>query len=582
VKLYDKNLVHKATLENIVRSEISEGINAEYTLTVTTIIEDATKAYLNHNHIVEADDNYFNIAAYRIYRSGAAQLIDLECEQVSYDLNDPAYDKEYFTEDGTPTYILGKILQGTGFSVGTVEFTKVATYSIQQKMSRRSILLEFASYIGAEIKFDKYTVSLLTRRGADTGIEFKIGKNIKGIEKYIDARNMVDGQPTVAYDLNVVELRSLPEFGALEAFALGDTVRILDSELGIDANVRIVRYHFDPVKRINSSLEALNFFSTLSDTIYRIQRDTVQKDELYYGARIGPENGFESIRSDNMARGVFNADLFALQAGDGSGGNWENKVYFDPVEGKYIFDGLLSASAIEAVSAAIDVVISNTVIVNNLYAEKGNISELTVDQLDTSTMVQKYLNGDKSDLHYIKIYEQNIEFIEAQTSGQSAQLLNRSGQPLYWVDENHAGSTTNETDWPIMVYVYTEYVKLKHYFELDSQSGYMIPKMVWGTGFGDGDKGKAFIFKDNDGLVFQYVNSAGITREIRLGEAGVSGTGEDLSSIALYADGMITSYGDGAVYDWDWIKDGSGQITSITNNTTNNTTTITWNAGNKP
>lgn len=540
MKLYDKNLAQKGTLENIVNAEISEGINAEYTLTVTTIIEDATKAYLNHNHIVEADDNYFNIAAYRIYRSGAAQLIDLECEQVSYDLNDPDYDKEYFTEDGTPTYILGKILQGTGFTVGTVEFASVVTYSIQQKMSRRSILLEFASYIGAEIKFDKYTVSLLIRRGADTGIEFKIGKNIKGIEKHIDARKMVDGQPTVAYDLNVVELRSLLEFGALEAFSLGDTVRVLDSDLGIDTNVRIVRYHYDPVRRINSQLELLNFFSTLSDTIFRIQRDTVYKGALYHGIRISPENGFEAIRSDGASEAKFNSDVFAMRAKDDQG-VMKDRLYFDPIKGNYVFDGLLSATMIEALEAEFDVTVSNVTITNVLAAETGYIAQLTVDQLDTSTKVQRYLNHDTSDVNYIKIHSQHIEFITASTDGGSTeQALDRQGNALYWKDDSHDVVTLNESDYPVLMYKYEEVIKAKISF--DNVGGIYTPRITLGAGDGVTDKSaKAEIYKGQTGLEVNYYKSnTGDQLQLILSDEGIIQTGNTgavgIRNIAISAE----------------------------------------------
>ena len=79
-----------------------------------------------------------------------------------------------------------------------------------------------------------------------------------------------------------------------------------------------------------------------------------------------------------MARSVFNADTFAMQSGDGSGSNWTNKLYFDPVSGKYIFDGELSANIINALSV---------LITPNLYADKGYIAELTVDMLDTGNKV---------------------------------------------------------------------------------------------------------------------------------------------------------------------------------------------------
>lgn len=540
MELYDKNLVFKASIGNIIDAKIEEGINAEYTLTFTTLVEAATEPYLNENHIVKAEDNYFNIAAYAKRRRGAARIIEVECEHVSYDLNDETYDKEYFVVDGTPNYILGKILEGTGFTAGAVEFATVATYSAQEKLSRRCLLMEFASYIGAEIKFDKYSISLLQRRGADTGVEFKISKNIRGIEKYVDARKKVNGQPLIAYDIDVVELRTLPGFGVLEEFALGDTVRVLDSDLGIDTNVRVVKYQYDPIRRINSLLEIQNNFSTLSDTIFRIQRDTVIKGELYYGARISPEHGFESIRSDKMARTVMNADEFAMQVGDGSGTNWANKIYFDPIIGKYVFDGELSATMIEALEAQFDVTVSNVTITNVLAAETGYIAQLTVDQLDTSTKVQRYLAQDTSDVNYIKIYEQRFEFIEATTTGaQTEQATDRHGSLLYWKDDDYNIVTLEETDYPVLMYVYTEKVKLSITFE--EISGVYTPKIT--MGLGDGVKpmsAKAEIFKGQTGLELNYYQSnTEALRQVIIDDTGIRQVGNTgtagLRNIAVQA-----------------------------------------------
>lgn len=311
--------------------------------------------------------------------------------------------------------------------------------------------------------------------------------------------------------------------------------------------------------------------------------DYLKTDTLYHGIRITTENGFEAIRSDNYARTYFNSDTFAMQVGDGTGDSWTNKVYFDPVKGNYVFDGVLSANVIQAVEAEIDVVISETTVTQVLYAEKGNISELTVDQLDTSDMVQKYLQSDKSSVHYIKIFGQHMQFIEADTDGsQSAQLLDRKGRPMYWLDEERTSVTYTETDWPVMVYVYVEHVKLDLLFEQDPVSGFQVPKMIWGAGSGEGDKEKGFIYKDNTGLVLEYVASSGKRYTFRLGENGVEVPFHPLSGIDLYADGMITHHGPAADMDWSWTKDGSGRITSITNNTSSVTTTVTWSSGNKP
>ena len=65
------------------------------------------------------------------------------------------------------------------------------------------------------------------------------------------------------------------------------------------------------------------------------------------------------------ARAYFKSDGMKFQSGDGSG-TWKDRLYYDydseTDETVLVFDGLLSAGAIEAVSAAIDIVISNTTV----------------------------------------------------------------------------------------------------------------------------------------------------------------------------------------------------------------------------
>lgn len=260
-------------------------------------------------------------------------------------------------------------------------------------------------------------------------------------------------------------------------------------------------------------------------------------------------------------------------------------LYFDPDSGTYRFGGLLTADAIDAIKGEIDVVVSYTTITQVLAAEKGNISELTVDQLDTSDMVQRYLNGDTSNVNFIKIYGQNIEFIEAtvKDGAPTAQLLDRKQRPLYWLDAERTGVTLDVTPYPVTVYQYDieNRKKLTIGFEIDPQTGNAIPRMTWGAG-DQNDYAKGYILKDETGLRFRYQKASGDWVELALGENGIEGTNAALTSLDIYSDGMISEYDDGTVYDWSWTKDGSGRITEITNNTTQKSATISWNAGAKP
>jgi hypothetical protein len=282
------------------------------------------------------------------------------------------------------------------------------------------------------------------------------------------------------------------------------------------------------------------------------------KDLLKY-----TDGELESTRSDKMARSVFNADTFAMQVGDGSGSNWTNKLYFDPVLGKYVFDGTLSAEMIEALEAQFDVTVSNVTITNVLAAETGYIAQLTVDSVETSTKVQNYLAESTEDVNYIKIFGQYIQFVTASTDGsQTEQARDRHGALLYWKDEDKEAVVLDETDWPVMIYVYTEQIKAEFGFE--NTDGIYVPKIT--LGLGDGvtpNSAKAEIYKGQTGLEINYYRSnTGELRQIKLADDGIFITPYDLEQLDFYSNGFTAKYS-GETILWNYEKDGSGRITEL-------------------
>jgi hypothetical protein len=374
---------------------IEEEINRAFTLSFSTVLDEKSE-YINHNNIVEIEDNYFNITYFKKNRNDSL-TIEADCEHISYDLNKEEYDKEFFTADGTPEYILGKILEGTGFTIGTIEFTNVQTFSIQEPMSRRGLLVLFAEYLGGELLFEKYTISILQSRGQDKGVQFKVGKNIRGISKEVDNRKPVNGLPKIAYDVDVIELSELPEYGDLEKVSLGDTVKVIDPDLDIEVDQRIVKYGYNPIRKINSTVEIANFIDDLSDTIFNIQRTTVIKEKVYNGIKIGPENGFEAIRSDKKARTVMNAtEGIKIQKGDGLGAYTD--VIFLDTNGNAVFQGKVQAS--DFVGGTIDIGTGAFTVDNqgNITVTMGSINlgsgTFTVDNLGNMVATSGYFNGD--------------------------------------------------------------------------------------------------------------------------------------------------------------------------------------------
>ena len=515
ITLFDKTTKSKlALLDDIIIEDsisITRQINGEFTLKFEALEADLKSAYFKSEAYIDIEGFYFDIAYVEQLHSDVLSY-RIECEHVSYRLI--SEEVSYYTFDGTPTEILSDILAGTEFLVGQIDPTQVLTFAVYEENNKLGLIKLLANTLGTELDYDGFKIGLKETVGQDRGFQARFGKNIKAIKKILDKRNN-----RTYYSVDLIELKNHPDYSgyeSLETIEEGDTIRIVDDVMDLDVVNKVIKRTYNPIKAINTSLEIANSIELLTDTVTKIQRDTVTKGKLYHGIRISPDNGFESIRSDNRARGVFNSDTFALQTGDGSGENWVNKIYFDPVSGKYIFDGTLSATIISALSA---------LITPNFYAGKATISELTVDSLETGDKVGNYLAGDTSDVNYQHIYDQYHKFIVAQTDGTSFhQVKNRSGALLYWVDDTLTAASTTVTEWPVYAYDYTETTKLDIAFELEGTN--YVPKLIMGAGTGVGDNGKAKIYKSETGFYIDYYNgTSGEKYTFQITDEGVDFTG---------------------------------------------------------
>lgn len=337
IKILDSNLKRLAILKQIISSNRFEEINGENTLAFNTILSEKVSSFVVEDNIVEIENDYFDIVFYQKQQNEDGTLnMQVQAEHISYRLNNPEYNMEMFTAIGTPHQVLSQILSGTGFSVGSIEFTDTVAYSAQEAKSRRQILMEFAVSIGGEVDFNKFEISIVQHRGNSSSKLLTKGKNIKVVSKTYNKRQVdKDGNPLVSYMCTPIQTESTP-------LNLGDEVLLIQKDLSIKEKLRIVRIGYNPYDNIEASVELANFISGLEDQIYKIETGTVSKDKLYYGARIGPEFGFESVRYDKKARACFNADTFVMQAGDGNG-SYTDKLYFNPTNGEFIFDGTIYA-----------------------------------------------------------------------------------------------------------------------------------------------------------------------------------------------------------------------------------------------
>ncbi len=284
-----------------------------------------------------------------------------------------------------------------------------------------------------------------------------------------------------------------------------------------------------------------------ASAVDRAMKRKVSLGQSYYGTSISREKGIEIARSDGKSEALFNSDTFSMRAL--IDGVMQDRIYFDPEKGDYIFNGALGADA---------------VFTDSLYAETGEVAELTVDRLSTSRRIRKFILNDLSDDNYVKIQDQYIQFVTGtlvydvvlQTesgltlltedgeplladhdpaSAPPVQAVNRYGQGLYWqrepvghtsdgypldIDGVQIYAGTEETDWPVYVFQYFELVKAQFAFEeyTTSQGDQTYaPVIVLGAGDENGNS-KGYFLKEQNEMILRYVTSGGEETDIRLSD----------------------------------------------------------------
>lgn len=230
-----------------------------------------------------------------------------------------------------------------------------------------------------------------------------------------------------------------------------------------------------------------------------------------------------------------------------------------------------------------------------LYAALGEIADLTVDRLSTSRRIVKYLAGDKTDDNFVRIHDQYIEFVSGVYADGTAQAENPHGALLYWESDPSGASigsdgypyvngeriftTTTKTDWPVMIYTYTELVKRSIAFEQDGNGTY-TPVDVFGAGNADGTN-KARMLKSADGLELTYATKGGNQIGFMLGNSGYTdimglrkSTGLNFSE---WDSGRFYERidGDDTRYAYNVEFDSQGRPTKITDST-GHETAIYW------
>lgn len=170
-----------------------------------------------------------------------------------------------------------------------------------------------------------------------------------------------------------------------------------------------------------------------------------------------------------------------------------------------------------------DVIVSNTVITNELYSEYGAIADLVVDELRTDYLrAARYLAGVTTPIDYLHIYDEEIDFITATVkSGAPTEQLHHGSRYFWWTDETMTQMTSIEpTAYPVTVYQYDELVKGTIRF--DTVDGTKIPQFILGAGYGQQDhpdRGKGFIRKNSSSFDLWMETATGLINGLFIGDS---------------------------------------------------------------
>lgn len=518
----------KYTLNAAQASRLHQSLNGECTFDLTMPGRLVQNIAIGDE--IRLGDLWFDVV--RIGKSGQATgtPFTVSCEHISYELADMEQDAAHFS--GDPATVLATILDGTGFSVGTVTVTGDWSITINQTTSKRNALQQWAAACGAEISYYQRSINFLTRVGSTVAVNLSDTENVSSLSVTLDSRS-----DTQSFGVQLSRLQHLN---------LGDAVTITYASLNLNTTTRVISLDYDPFHPWAISMVTGDYVPNFTDAVTAALEARLREGQPYYGVTIDKETGMKIRRSDGLSEAIFNSDYFTMRALiDGA---MKDRIYFDPIKGDYVFDGALGADA---------------VFTDSLYAETGDIAELTVDRLSTSRRIRKYILGDTSDDNYIDIQDNYIRFITGRVvtnaaladnsnailltsagnyiqvsgggqSGVVVQAKNRYGSNLYWATEpvGHTAdgyptdtdgkqiyATTEVTEWPVYQYKYTELVKGQYAFVQSGPGTTYIPQIVLGAGDENGNS-KGYIYKETTDLLVRYVSSAGKNVDLVFGDDG--------------------------------------------------------------
>lgn len=446
----------------------------------------------------------------------------------------------------------------------------------------------------------------------------------KGQEWLTENNKLQVKYSVTALDLSLLEL-DIDDFEVCNYHAIENPL------LGIDDVARIIKKNIDVCEEIKSTIEIGDSFKSFSDIqisqateskkVYSEIKKTTEKIELKVENEVTEAlSQVEVSQNEIIARVEANennistltqtAEDITTRVEDAEGNISEVEQTVDGItmsvsqatgtDGK-VYSTIQLKVGEKMYTGQIlmegNLNVSGQLSADALYAAQGNVADLIVDKLSTSRRIKKYLAGDTTDDNYIHAEGECLQFISGVVAEgeDTEQATTPSGVPIYWESDPDASgvvlgedgypyldgirifTTTTETDWPVMCYVYDELVKGSLQFEMDDYIH--VPTLTLGGGDGKGNNIFRML-KGLEGLHMLYADADGDTIGIKMTSDGyldligarkttkLDFSGWDSGSFVETIDGAITE-------SYDVELDASGRPVSITDSA-GHKTEVVW------
>ena len=312
-----------AILQDAFHIVITDEVNAESTLEFGMFFTDPKRKFIKNQAQLRIGGQAYTVKTVTDKKeSGAVKTTTVYAENLFYGLSRAARLGPAVFDAAKASSPMAYALQNTEWSIGVIGINTARSFESSED-NPLALLRLIADVYNGELVFHSLgkTVDLVRQAGADNGMAFHFKKNMKSIERtvstsslitrlyatgrdgmtfasvnggrayvedlsytdevltgtldcsnFTSAKDMLDyakmrvadyGRPNYSYRLSVVCLQEQPGYRH-ESYGLGDVVRVVDEELGLDIKTRIVRMEKDVLEPWNTVVELSTTIGTLS------------------------------------------------------------------------------------------------------------------------------------------------------------------------------------------------------------------------------------------------------------------------------------------------------------------------------